>query len=180
MYGYCSPVDPPVYVQAKKQGIDSKATRASFQISKSSSCLIFLNVPLVAVRRIFHMLYFRTCPLPTRLRSPQQPMTRTWGLSHQQYSRRYRRRYLLWMSLLLPWVTRGCFLPFSGSGPRKWGSSTKTLVISLSRDVLQPRSAPPFYSDHFCLHDANTRKLWRSCKRGGLFPIDPWGRKICS
>ena len=46
--------------------------------------------------------------------------------------------------------------------------------------ILQPRSASPFCPDHFCLHDTNTRKLWRSCKRVSLFPIDPWGREICS
>ena len=66
--------------------------------------------------------------------------------------------------------------PSSLLGTAEWGSSTKTLVISLSRDVLQSRSAPPFYPDHFCFHHSNTRKLWRSCKRGSLFPIDPWGR----
>ena len=70
--------------------------------------------------------------------------------------------------------------PSSLLGTAKWGSSTNTLVISLSRDVLQPRSALPFYPDHFCFHHTNTRKLWRSCKRDRLLPIDPWGRKICS
>ena len=139
---------------------------------------LFLDVPLQVVGAHFLYVILSNIPSESAYSSTKSTTARDTyvGFAYRQCSRRYLRRCQLWMSLLLPWVTTRGRLLSSLLGTAKWGPSTKTLVISLSRDVLQHRSAPPFYPDHFCFHHTNRRKLWRSCKRGSLLPIDPWGR----
>ena len=60
------------------------------------------------------------------------------GFAYRQCSRRYPRRCLLWMSLLLPWVTRGCLLPIPGSlngDHRRTPSSSRYHAMSYSPDL---------------------------------------------